>query len=128
LGEVDSNIGSETYGDVAFTRGIGTQLNHARNDLDALIVNTEIKGFHDWRKNQLEGKEYTRESIRDRVVEWEVMILQVFNKSSIVNLKMISPIPYAGPFRIRMSVPLISIQSIDSPVMDSGVEKIRRQQ
>jgi hypothetical protein len=53
LGEVDSNIGSETYGDVAFTRGI-TQLNHARNDLDALIVNTEIKGFHDWRKNQLE--------------------------------------------------------------------------
>jgi hypothetical protein len=27
LGEVDS-IGSETY-DVAFTRGIGTQLNHA---------------------------------------------------------------------------------------------------
>jgi hypothetical protein len=74
------------------------------------------------------GKEYTRESIRDRVVEWEVMILQVFNKSSIVNLKMISPIPYVGPFRIRMSVPLTSIQSIDSPVMDSGVEKIRRQQ
>jgi hypothetical protein len=25
LGEVDSNIGSETYGDVAFTRGIATQ-------------------------------------------------------------------------------------------------------
>jgi hypothetical protein len=74
LGEVDSNIGSETYGDVAFTRGIGSQLNHARNDLDALIVNTEIKGFHDWRKNQFEwGIKYTRESIRDRVVEWEVI-------------------------------------------------------
>jgi hypothetical protein len=29
LGEVDSNIGSETYGDVAFTRGIGTQLNRS---------------------------------------------------------------------------------------------------
>jgi hypothetical protein len=29
----------------SFTRGIGTQLNHARNDLDALIVNTEIKDF-----------------------------------------------------------------------------------
>jgi hypothetical protein len=54
----------------------------ARNDLDA-FVNTEIKGFHDWRKNQLEwGVKYTRESIRDRVVEWEVVILQVFNKSS----------------------------------------------
>jgi hypothetical protein len=74
------------------------------------------------------GVKYTRESIRDRVVEWEVLILQVFNKSSIVNLpKMISPIRLmsAHCFRIRMSVPLISIQSIDSPVMDSGVEKIR---
>jgi hypothetical protein len=74
LGEVDSNIGSETYGDVAFTRGIGSQLNHARNDLDALIVNAEVKGFYDWRKNEIEwGVKYTRESIRDRVVEWEVI-------------------------------------------------------
>jgi hypothetical protein len=45
LGEVDANIGSETIAVVAFTRGIGSQLNHARNDLDALIVNAEIKGF-----------------------------------------------------------------------------------
>jgi hypothetical protein len=31
LGEVDSNIGSETYGDVALLEGL--ELNHARNDL-----------------------------------------------------------------------------------------------
>lgn len=74
LGEVDANIGSETFGDVDFTRGIGTQLNHARNDLDALIVNTEVKGIYDWKANQLEwGVKYTREDIRDRVVEWEVI-------------------------------------------------------
>ena len=74
LGEVDANIGSETYGNVDFTRGIGTQLNHARNDLDALIVNTEVKGIYDWKANQLEwGVKYTRESIRDRLVEWEVI-------------------------------------------------------
>jgi hypothetical protein len=74
LGEVDSNIGSETFGEVAFTRGIGSQLSHARNDLDALIVNTEIKGFHDWKESQLEwGIKYTRESIRDRIIEWEVI-------------------------------------------------------
>jgi len=35
LGEVDSNIGSENFGGVTFSRAIGTQLNHARNDLDA---------------------------------------------------------------------------------------------
>ncbi len=74
LGEVDSNIGSETFGDVTFTRGIGGQLNHARNDLDALIVNTELKGMHNWKKNQFEwGAKFTRESIRDRVIEWEVI-------------------------------------------------------
>ncbi|MCG9791130.1 TonB-dependent receptor [Flavobacterium algicola] len=74
LGEVDTSIGSDTYGNVSFTRGIGSQLNHARNDLDALISNTEIKGFHDWKQNLIEwGAKYTRESIRDRVIEWEVI-------------------------------------------------------
>jgi hypothetical protein len=60
-------------------------------------------------------------------VEWEVMILQVFNKSSIVNLpKNDQPYSLCGPLLPYQNVRAInSIQSIDSPVMDSGVEKIR---
>jgi hypothetical protein len=74
LGEVDGNIGSETFGDVTYSRAIGTQLSHARNDLDAFIVNTEVKGFHEIKKHQVEwGFKYTREDIRDRIVEWEVI-------------------------------------------------------
>ncbi|RYZ85517.1 MAG: TonB-dependent receptor, partial [Proteobacteria bacterium] len=76
LGEVDANIGSETFGDVTFSRGIGTQLNHARNDLDALIANAEVKGLHDLKESssQIEwGFKYSREDIRDRLVEWEVI-------------------------------------------------------
>lgn len=74
LAEVDANIGSETLGDVKFSRGIGSQLNHARNDLDALIANVELKGIHDWKNNLVEwGVKYTRESIRDRINEWEVI-------------------------------------------------------
>lgn len=74
LGEVDTNIGSETVGDVTFSRGIGTQLNHGRNNLDALIVNAEVKGFHKIETNAIEwGLKYTREDIRDRLVEWEVI-------------------------------------------------------
>lgn len=75
LGEVDSNIGSNTFGDVVFSRGIGSQLNHGRNDLDALIINTEVKGFHKINeKTEIEwGVKYTREDIRDRLVEWEVI-------------------------------------------------------
>ncbi len=74
LAEIDTNIGSETLGDVSFSRGIGSQLNHARNDLDALIANAEFKGIHDWKNNLVEwGVKYTRESIRDRISEWEVI-------------------------------------------------------
>lgn len=66
-------IGSDSY-DASYANGIGTQLNHARNDLDALIVNSEIKGFYDWKQNNLEfGVKYTRESIRDRLIEWQVI-------------------------------------------------------
>ncbi|KGO92891.1 TonB-dependent receptor [Flavobacterium subsaxonicum] len=74
LGEVDSNIGSDTFGDIQFARGVGSQLNHARNDLDALIANAEIKGYHDIGDNKVEwGVKYTREDIRDRLLEWEVI-------------------------------------------------------
>ncbi|TCN56580.1 TonB-dependent receptor [Flavobacterium circumlabens] len=73
LGNVNAD-GTTNLDDVDFTRGIGSQLNHARNDLDALIANAEIKGFKEWRDSQLEfGLKYTRESIRDRVIEWEVI-------------------------------------------------------
>ena len=101
LGEVDANIGSETFGEVSFTRGIGSQLNHARNDLDALIVNTEIKGFHDWKESQIEwGAKYTRESIRDRVIEWEVIDSAGFslNPPILDFIKNDQPYsPYTGP-------------------------------
>lgn len=74
LGELDTNVGSDTYGDVTFSRGIGSELNHARNDLDALIANLEIKGLKNWKQNQIEwGVKYTRESIRDRISEYEVI-------------------------------------------------------
>lgn len=75
LGDVDTNIGSETLGEVTFNRAVGSQLTHARNDLDALIVNAEIKGNHNFKKKfQLDwGLKFTHESIRDRIVEWEVV-------------------------------------------------------
>ncbi len=117
LGEVDSNIGSDTYGEVAFSRGIGSQLNHARNDLDALIVNTEIKGFHDWKKNLLEwGIKYTRESIHDRVVEWEVIDSAGFSiNPPIINLpKNDQPYsPYAGPLLPYQNVRATNFNTIN---------------
>jgi hypothetical protein len=100
LGEVNTDIGSKDLGKVTFTRGIGSQLDHGRNDLDALIFNTELKGFHDINKNQIEwGIKYTRESIRDRLVEWQVIDSAGFSiNAPKFKIKNDQPdTPYVGP-------------------------------
>lgn len=74
LGEVNTDLGGEDLGQVEFTRGIGSQLTHARNDLDALILNIEHKGNLALEDNNIEyGIKYTREDIRDRVNEYEII-------------------------------------------------------
>lgn len=74
LGEVDTSIGSENLGEVTFSEGIGSQLTHARNNLDALIVNLEHKGNATIGENEIEyGVKFTHEDIRDRVQEYEII-------------------------------------------------------
>ena len=118
LGDVDTNIGSETLGEVTFNRGIGTQLNHARNDLDALIVNAEIKGTHQLKnkKHQVDwGIKYTRENIRDRIVEWEVIDSVGFSinppQFSFPNEQPYSP--YTGPLVPYQNVRATNFVDID---------------
>ena len=61
-------------GDVEFTEGIGSQLNHARNNLKALIINLEHRGSYKHESDLLEWSvKYTQEDIKDRIVEWEVI-------------------------------------------------------
>lgn len=74
LGEIETNLVSDSFGDVKYTSGVGTQLNHARNDYDALLFNTELNGVHDFLRDEIKwGVKYSREDIRDRMVEWEVI-------------------------------------------------------
>lgn len=74
LGEVNNNIGDEDLGDVEFSEGIGSQLNHGRNNLNAIIYNIEHKGNYKKNDNNLEWSlKFTKEDIKDRVVEWEVI-------------------------------------------------------
>ena len=74
LGEVNSNIGDDNFGEVEFAEGIGSQLNHGRNDLDALISTIEAKGTYTKNENEFKFSiKYTNEDIRDRLVEWEVI-------------------------------------------------------
>jgi hypothetical protein len=74
LGEVDSNLGSDNFGEVEFAEGIGSQLNHARNNIDALISNINLKASYKKDGNQFDfGLKYQNEDIRDRLIEWEII-------------------------------------------------------
>jgi len=100
LGEVDTNLGSDNFGGISFSQAVGSQLSHARNDLDAVIVNAEVKGFHKKNASQIEwGLKYTREDIRDRLVEWEVIDSAGFSLNPpIVDIDNNQPYnPYTGP-------------------------------
>ncbi|MCI9844059.1 TonB-dependent receptor plug domain-containing protein [Flavobacterium pectinovorum] len=117
LGNVDEE-GNMNPDNVDFTRGIGTQLNHARNDLDALIANIEFKGFKEWKNNsQLEfGLKFTKESIRDRVVEWEVIDSAGFSiNPPILDLpKNNQPYePYTGPLLPYQNIRAVNFNDIN---------------
>lgn len=72
LGEIDTNLGSDTLGEVTASKGIGSQFNRARNHLDALIFNLAHKGKHSRREKTFEwGLKYTHEDIRDQLRESE---------------------------------------------------------
>ena len=107
LGEVNSNIGEEGLGEVEFSRGVGSQLNHGRNDLDALITNIEHKGDATINDHRIEwALKYTNEDIRDRLIEWEVIDSAGFSirppKTIPVNEQ--PYVPYNGPLQAFQNV------------------------
>ena len=85
--------------------------------MDALIVNTEIKGFHDWKENQFEwGVKYTRESIRDRIIEWEVIDSAGFSLNPpIIDLPKNDQVysPYTGPLVPYQNIRATNFNSIN---------------
>lgn len=98
LGEVNSNIGDDDFGEVEFTEGIGSQLNHARNDLDALILSFEHIGNYKKDKHKVSwGAKYNHENIRDKIVEWEVIDSAGFSVRPFDEIGNSQPYtPYAG--------------------------------
>ncbi|MBK7970045.1 MAG: TonB-dependent receptor [Bacteroidetes bacterium] len=72
IDELEKDIGSDNFGDVAFNRGVGTYIQHARNDLEATVVNFEHKGYLDRANSQLQwGARFQHELVDDYVSEWE---------------------------------------------------------
>ncbi len=116
LGDVNTDIGSENLGEVEFFRSAGSQLTHARNDLDAFIYNIEHKGTYTLNDHQLDwGIKYTSEDIRDRIQEYEIIDSAGFSIRPPLN-DFINDQPYtpnASPI-----VPFTSVRATNNVTID----------
>ena len=74
LDEVQSDFGKDDFGKVLFNKGVGTYLNHARNYLNATVINTEHRGRYSYGNNLLLwGVKYQREIIDEKIKEWKLI-------------------------------------------------------
>ena len=80
LYQLDNNLGSDDFGDIAFDRGVGKYIKHARNNLNATVTNFTHKG--DYNNNALKfdwGIRVQKEEIEDEISEWNLIDSAFFN-------------------------------------------------
>ena len=71
IGRVETNFGSENFGDVIETQGVGTYQNHARNNMDINVFNIGHKGTMEIGNKLLQwGIKYQNESVDNEMNEW----------------------------------------------------------
>ncbi len=74
LYQLDNNLGSDNFGDVAFDRGVGKYINHARNSLDAKVINFSHKGNYNNDNTTINwGLQFQKEDIDDKISEWTLI-------------------------------------------------------
>ncbi|MCD4665798.1 MAG: TonB-dependent receptor, partial [Bacteroidales bacterium] len=71
IGKVETNFGSENFGDVIETQGVGTHMNHARNEMNVNVYNIGHKGTMELNNKWLQwGLKYQKEIVDDKMNEW----------------------------------------------------------
>ncbi len=74
IGKLETSLGSEQFGEVLQSQGVGTFIDHARNAFDATVVNLEHKGTRALTHSVLKwGARYQLQHISDRMSEWELL-------------------------------------------------------
>ena len=80
LYQLENNLGSDEFGDIAFDRGVGKYINHARNSLNATVINFSHSGYYINENLQFEwGARLQKEEIEDKISEWSLIDSAFFN-------------------------------------------------
>lgn len=71
INEVDNDSGSDTYGDSIKEIGVGSYMEHARNDLNVSVYSASISGYHSLDDHLIRwGTTLQTEKITDDLTEW----------------------------------------------------------
>ena len=70
LDVLNNDLGKNNFGEVAFNKGVGTYLNHARNELNTWVVNAQHRGNY---KNIHWGVNIRHDIINDKLSEWKMI-------------------------------------------------------
>ena len=80
LDELETDLGSDNYGEVAFNRGVGSFLNHARNELNANVYNFYHRGFYSKEKHKTcWGFKAQSEFVTNSIKEWNFIDSSRYN-------------------------------------------------
>ena len=74
LDELERDISAEEFGESAYNRGVGSYMEHARNELNGKVYSIAHKGEHRFRNWELLwGGTYKHERIDDVLSEWNML-------------------------------------------------------
>ena len=80
LYQLENNLGSDDFGNIAFDRGVGKYINHARNSLNARVMNFSHKGNYNNEDQKVDwGFRAQKEEIEDKISEWNLIDSAFFN-------------------------------------------------
>lgn len=104
LSELERDLGSDQFGEVVRDLGVGSYLDHARNDLDATVLTVAHRGFLQLPRSYLQwGGDLRSEIINDRLNEWTMIDSADYS------------IPQSGPDALELRYSLkskLNLQSI----------------
>ncbi|MBE51006.1 MAG: TonB-dependent receptor [Flavobacteriales bacterium] len=75
LYQLENNLGSDEFGEVKFDRGVGKFIDHARNKIEATVLNLSHTGniFKNNDRKIEWGISYQKEFITDQIKEWTLI-------------------------------------------------------
>lgn len=74
IGKLENSLGSEEFGNVVQSQGVGAFLDHARNAFRASVASIEHKGTLAAGRNIIKwGARYQLQQINDKLSEWEMI-------------------------------------------------------